>query len=64
MVTPIRIASGLLGARNLHWIPDTTFDFVFSFAAIYHLEITDQCDVGWQLLAKLKARGRSRGLRL
>ena len=59
-----RIARDPHGTRNLHWIPNTTFDFVFSFAAIYHLEITDQCDVGWQLLAKLKARGRSRGLRL
>jgi hypothetical protein len=44
--------------RDLRWIPPGIFDHVFSFAAIYHLEMTEQCEVGWQLASKLKVGGR------
>lgn len=45
--------------RDLRWIPDGMFDHVISFAAIYHLPKTDQCDTGVQLIQKLRVGGKA-----
>merc|ERR1712151_215498 len=41
------------------WVPDGIFDHVFSFAAIYHLEKSDQCATGLQLVEKLRIGGKA-----
>mmetsp|Transcript_6066 Transcript_6066/g.11077 ORF Transcript_6066/g.11077 Transcript_6066/m.11077 type:complete len:440 (-) Transcript_6066:63-1382(-) len=45
--------------RNLSWIPEDTFDYVISYASIYHLTTPDQCSVGIQLVRKLKIGGKA-----
>ncbi|CAE7700820.1 unnamed protein product, partial [Symbiodinium microadriaticum] len=45
--------------RELGWIPEDTFDYVISYASIYHLTKLDQCKVGIQLMRKLKIGGKA-----
>merc|ERR1712113_1237940 len=35
------------------------FDYVFSYAALYHLSKADQCDTGIQLIQKLRVGGKA-----
>eukprot|EP00933_Yihiella_yeosuensis_P029848 TRINITY_DN23503_c3_g1_i2.p1 TRINITY_DN23503_c3_g1~~TRINITY_DN23503_c3_g1_i2.p1 ORF type:complete len:493 (-),score=88.21 TRINITY_DN23503_c3_g1_i2:63-1541(-) len=48
-----------LDGRNLKWIPNGLFDYVFSYAALAHLENDERCDVAHQLLMKLRPGGRA-----
>jgi len=45
--------------RDLKWIPDGMFDFVISYAALYHLSVDEQCNTGIQLVEKLRIGGRA-----
>eukprot|EP00929_Paragymnodinium_shiwhaense_P087128 TRINITY_DN47416_c0_g1_i1.p1 TRINITY_DN47416_c0_g1~~TRINITY_DN47416_c0_g1_i1.p1 ORF type:complete len:463 (-),score=56.26 TRINITY_DN47416_c0_g1_i1:49-1437(-) len=45
--------------RDLSWLPDLTFDYVFSYAALYHLPKLDQCRTGKQLISKLRVGGKA-----
>jgi len=45
--------------RDLRWVPDGVFDYVISYAAIYHLSKTDQCHTGLQLVSKLRVGGKA-----
>eukprot|EP00928_Gymnodinium_smaydae_P087445 TRINITY_DN71708_c0_g1_i1.p1 TRINITY_DN71708_c0_g1~~TRINITY_DN71708_c0_g1_i1.p1 ORF type:complete len:446 (-),score=61.45 TRINITY_DN71708_c0_g1_i1:41-1378(-) len=45
--------------RALEWLPDGLFDYVFSYAALLHLQTQEQCRVAIQLVRKLRVGGRA-----
>lgn len=45
--------------RDLRWVPDGAFDYVFSYAALYHLPKLDQCRTGISLIYKLRVGGKA-----
>eukprot|EP00929_Paragymnodinium_shiwhaense_P078817 TRINITY_DN40889_c0_g1_i1.p1 TRINITY_DN40889_c0_g1~~TRINITY_DN40889_c0_g1_i1.p1 ORF type:complete len:478 (+),score=50.39 TRINITY_DN40889_c0_g1_i1:114-1547(+) len=45
--------------RQLTWVPDGLFDYVFTYAALLHLSEEDQCSVAVQLVRKLRPGGRA-----
>ena len=51
--------SCMADGRNLHWLPDELFDYVFSYAALLHLSFEEQCEVAHQLVQKLRRGGRA-----
>ena len=51
--------SCLADGRKLQWIPDGLFDYVFSYAALLHLNFEEQCEVAHQLLQKLRLGGKA-----
>eukprot|EP00440_Ansanella_granifera_P070056 gb/GFBE01076004.1/.p1 GENE.gb/GFBE01076004.1/~~gb/GFBE01076004.1/.p1 ORF type:complete len:534 (+),score=98.99 gb/GFBE01076004.1/:1-1602(+) len=48
-----------IDGRQLGWVPDGLFDYVFSYAAITHLEMEEQCFVARQLVQKLRPGGKA-----
>ena len=45
--------------RELDWVPNDLFDYVFSYAALLHLDSDEQCAVAHQLVRKLRPGGRA-----
>jgi len=45
--------------RKLEWIPNHLFDYVFSYAALLHLEFSEQCGIAHQLVQKLRIGGQA-----
>lgn len=48
-----------MDGRYLGWIPEDTFDYVFSYASLYHMSREDQCATGVQLVQKLRIGGKA-----
>eukprot|EP00931_Biecheleriopsis_adriatica_P103453 TRINITY_DN78286_c0_g1_i1.p1 TRINITY_DN78286_c0_g1~~TRINITY_DN78286_c0_g1_i1.p1 ORF type:complete len:508 (+),score=109.51 TRINITY_DN78286_c0_g1_i1:104-1627(+) len=48
-----------IDGRKMGWIPDGMFDHVFSYAALTHLEVQEQCQVARQLVRKLRPGGKA-----
>lgn len=48
-----------IDGRELAWIPNNLFDYVFSYASLRHIPQPEQCKVGLQLVQKLRPGGKA-----